>query len=170
MKSAVVIATAIVVLFNILMVSALYINSNQAQAQVQPSAKGIGLAFYSTGSAVTPSTVNTLAVSAAGPNGPYAKIVNINMQAGAVTDQSLSTFSPSVVTLVIGVNNTVQFTNQDETSVHTVASYSIPAGAATFSTGALKLGASYTAAFSVRGTYYFGCTECPWMKGVIVVK
>ena len=48
MKSAVVIATAIVVLFNILMVSALYINSNQTQAQVQPSAKGIGLAFYST--------------------------------------------------------------------------------------------------------------------------
>jgi len=170
MKSSVVIAACFVILFNILMVSALYVNTHQSQVQVQPSAKGVGEAFFVTGSTVTPSSVNTPAVSGAGPNGPYSKVVNVNMQSGAMTDQSLSGFFPNVVTLVLGVNNTVTFTNQDETSVHTVASYAVPAGAAAFSSGALKLGASYTMTFSVRGTYYYGCTECPWMRGVVVVK
>ena len=170
MKTAVVTATALVVLFNVLMLSALYINSNQSTVQAQPSAKGIGEAFYVTGSSVNPSSVNTLAASTAGPNGPYPKVVDINMQAGALTDQSLSVFSPNQVTLVLGVNNTVQFTNQDETGGHTVASYAVPAGASGFSTGLLKLGASYVMTFNVRGTYFYGCTECPWMKGVIVVK
>ena len=170
MKSAVVAAASFVILFNILMISALYINSNQVQAQVQPSAKGVGEAFFTTGSTVTPSSVSTLAVASAGPDGPYLKVVNINMQSGAMTDPSLSVFSPNVVTLVVGVNNTVTFTNQDETGIHTVASYAVPAGATSFSSGALKLGASYSLTLGVRGTYYFGCTECPWMKGVIVVK
>lgn len=170
MKPAIATAAAFVILFNILMVSALYVNSHQAQVQAQPSAKGEGEAFFSTGSTVTPSSVNTLVVASAGPNGPYSKVVDINMQAGPVTDQSLSVLMPDVATLVVGVNNTVQFTNQDETSVHTVASYSVPAGATSFSSGALKLGASYSLTLSVRGTYYYGCTECPWMRGVIVVR
>jgi len=170
MKTAVVTATAIVVLFNILMLSALYINSNQTQAQVQPSVKGMGAAFFPTGSRVTPSSVNTLVVSSAGPNGPYPKVVNVKMQSGAVSDETPSEFSPNVVTLVVGVNNTVTFTNQDETGTHTVASYVVPAGATPFTSGALKLGASYSLTLGVRGTYYYWCTECPWMRGAIVVK
>jgi len=170
MKSSVVIAACFVILFNILMVSALYVNTHQPQAQVQPNAKGLGGAFFSSGTPSAPSTVNTLVASEAGPNGPYSKVVNVNMQSGALTDQSLSEFLPNVVTLVLGVNNTVTFTNQDTTGAHTVATYAVPAGATGFSSGVLKLGDSFTTTLSVRGTYYYGCTECPWMKGVIVVK
>lgn len=77
-------------------------------------------------------------------------------------------FSPDNVTLVIGVNNTVEWQNPNPVP-HTVTSTSVPSGASTFS---LQLGAnshvSYT--FAVPGVYYYRCTVHPWMGGEIIVK
>lgn len=167
----VIIAAFFVILFNILMASALYMDSRPGAASTQPSTKGEGEAFYAAAAASAPSGgVSTLAATGPESNGPYEKVVNVVMQAGAVTDQSYSQFYPNVVTVVMGVNNTVTFPNQDTTAAHTVASYSVPPGASAFSSGVLKLGATYSVTFGVRGTYYYDCTECPWMTGVIVVK
>jgi len=171
MKSTVLIAPLFVVLLNALMLPALYLYSNQPPVVVQPNPEGLGEAFYTPANVVASSgEASPIALTSAGPNGPYAKVVDIVMQSGPETDQAASVFSPSVVTLVLGVNNTATFVNQDVASVHTVASYEVPAGASAFSSGALKPGDSYTLTLNVRGAYYYGCTECPWMKGVIVVK
>ena len=97
-------------------------------------------------------------------------MVEVSILSGAVNDQSQSGFFPNVVTLVTGVNNTVMWSNLDIAQSHTIASYSVPAGAASFSSGVLGAGATYTHTFLVSGTYYYMCAQCPWMKGIIVVE
>ena len=88
---------------------------------------------------------------------------------GASTNQSSLGYSPSTVTLVVGVNNTVTWTNDDAT-IHTVTSFSVPAGAKSFNSGTMAPGSTFTFAFTVPGTYKYGCEIHPWMQGTIIVK
>jgi plastocyanin len=171
MKLAIPLAVTFVILFNILMFGAFYINANPTPIPAHVNQAGEGAAYYYNAGVVYPSASPPAAQAAsAGPNGPYAKVVNVVMQAGSVTDQPYSQFSPNAVVVVVGVNNTVTFTNQDPTSVHTVASFVVPAGATSFTSGPLTRGTSYTFTFTVRGTYYYWSQEAPWMRGIVVVK
>jgi plastocyanin len=88
-------------------------------------------------------------------------------------------YSPDSISVVIGVNNTVTWTNDDSVD-HTVTSVSVPAGATAFDSGLLSPGAgmpwqtpkgeNFTQTFSVPGTYQYHCMQHAWMTGTVVVK
>jgi plastocyanin len=71
--------------------------------------------------------------------------------------------------VVIGVNNTVTWTNND-TVDHTVASSSVPTGAANFTSAIIAPGGTYSYTFTVPGTYTYYCTLHAWMKGTVIVE
>ncbi len=91
-------------------------------------------------------------------------IVNVTISRGASSNQSSAGYSPYDLTVLIGVNNTVTWTN-DDTAAHTVSS----TGGA-FNSGNLNPGMSYTFTFTVPGTYTYSCAYHGWMHGTIVVK
>jgi plastocyanin len=96
------------------------------------------------------------------------EIVHVNMPSGVATNKSLN-FLPTVITLVIGVNNSVTWTNGDG-APHTVTATSVPSGASTFNSGNLNSGAAFTYTFTVPGTYKYDCTYHFWMTGMVEVK
>lgn len=82
-------------------------------------------------------------------------------------------YSPDNVTVIIGVNNTVVWTNGDTVNGgtdHTVTSVSVPAGASSFDSGIMAAGTTFTQTFTVPGTYHYHCTLHSWMTGTVVVK
>ena len=100
---------------------------------------------------------------------PQGETFYICIQSGASTHQSnFQWYSPDNVTLIIGKNSTVQWTNDDNT-VHTVTSQSGDPGTP-FNSGDLSPGATFTWDFTVPGTYYYYCAIHTFMKGTIIVK
>ncbi len=78
-------------------------------------------------------------------------------------------FTPRNITVVIGVNNTVIWTNND-VSIHTVTSTVVPSGASPFGSGYLNTGGSFSYTFAVPGVYEYHCQIHPWMTGSVTVK
>jgi plastocyanin len=70
---------------------------------------------------------------------------------------------------VIGINNTVVWTN-DDSVVHTVTSLSVPSGASTFNSGNINAGSTSSHTFSTPGVYKYYCVIHPWMGGEVIVK
>ena len=75
--------------------------------------------------------------------------------------QKQSTFG---IDVVIGVNNTVVWTNKDSTP-HTVTSTT-----KLFDSGNMNAGDTFTFTFTTPGTYSYVCSYHPWMKGTVIVK
>ena len=74
-------------------------------------------------------------------------------------------FSPSTVTLIIGLNNTVTFQNKD------IATHTVTATDNSFDSGDILPGKSWTYTFSTAGTFAYYCIyHSGWMKGKVVVK
>jgi plastocyanin len=98
--------------------------------------------------------------------------VKIIIPTGVNLNHALN-FQPSVLTLVIGVNNTVTWVNQDTTD-HTASFTTVPAGVQTASVSASDIppGTSFgPVTFTVAGTYQYHCMFHPgWMRGTIIVK
>jgi plastocyanin len=78
-------------------------------------------------------------------------------------------FSPDNVTVVIGFNNTLIWTNND-VAQHTVSSTSVPSGATPFDSGVLNQGGTFSYVFTVPGVYEYHCLIHPWMTGTVIVK
>ncbi len=78
-------------------------------------------------------------------------------------------FTPDNITVVIGVNNTVSWTNND-VSIHTVTSTTVPSGASPFDSGFLNTGATFTYTFATPGVYEYHCTIHPGMTGFVTVR
>jgi hypothetical protein len=72
-------------------------------------------------------------------------------------------FTPAYITLVIGVNNTVIWKNED-TTWHTAHS-NIPE----FDSRMIAPGASFTHTFLHGGSFPYHCDPHPWMTGLIIV-
>ena len=72
-------------------------------------------------------------------------------------------FAPDNITLVIGVNNTVTWTNNDS-SIHTVT-----ANDGSFNSGYLNPADSFTYTFTKPGVYEYHCQIHPWMVGYVTV-
>jgi len=87
------------------------------------------------------------------------------MPKGVGGDQSLN-FQPASVTVAKG--GKVTWTNNDVAN-HTVTSTTTPSGAASFNSGNLGPTATYTAPFTVAGTYKYFCVYHYWMPGTIIV-
>jgi plastocyanin len=73
-------------------------------------------------------------------------------------------FEPPDITIVIGVNNTVIWKNED-TDWHTAHS-NIPE----FNSGLIPPGGNFTHTFLRAGTYPYHCDPHPWMTGIVIVK
>jgi plastocyanin len=83
-------------------------------------------------------------------------------------------FKPENITVVIGVNNTVIWTNNDTTGAgvsHTVVPKSQPSGGNWPSAGSgnISPGKTYSFTFTVPGTYDYFCSYHSWMAGSVVV-
>ncbi len=77
-------------------------------------------------------------------------------------------FNPKTITVVIGINNTVKWTNNDPTGdPHTVTS-DIPGQ---FDSGDLEQGQTFTCTFIQAGTYDYECVyHLPYMVGTVIVE
>ena len=73
-------------------------------------------------------------------------------------------FNPAAITVVIGENSTVTWTNQDSVT-HTVTS---DTGA--FNSGDLSSGQTFTHTFTTPGTYSYHCSIHTYMQGVVTVE
>jgi len=90
--------------------------------------------------------------------------VAVSITPGAGTNTSSNGYSPGRTTLVLGVNNTVVWTNRDN-SPHTVT-----ANDGSFESGNMAPGQTYTFTFTTLGVYAYHCTYHPWMIGTVIVK
>ncbi len=90
--------------------------------------------------------------------------VKISIPSGSASDMKSTGYLPSTVTLVIGVNNSVTWTNNDK------APHTITASDKSFDSGNLNQGDSWSHVFTTPGTYHYSCAYHPWMQGTIVVK
>jgi plastocyanin len=93
-------------------------------------------------------------------NAPTTVVVII--QNGAGLNVQLG-FSPSIIKVVIGVNNTVMWKNED-TTWHTAHS-NIPE----FDSKMIAPGASFTHTFKKPGSFPYHCDPHPWMTGLVSV-
>ncbi len=96
-------------------------------------------------------------------------VVTVNIPPGGSDPNNGPGFAPDKITVVIGVNNTVTWFNND-TSPHTVTSTIVPLGASAFDSGNMVWLTTFTYTFTVPGTYQYGCSYHPWMTGTVVVK
>jgi plastocyanin len=79
-----------------------------------------------------------------------AAVVKVSIPGGTSSNRTLN-FSPNIVTVVIGINNTVEWTNND-VAVHTITSSSVPAGAQSFNEGSISPNSTFAVTFTVPGT------------------
>ena len=102
--------------------------------------------------------------SLGGAGATSAAAGTVVMPAG-VGDNIKLDFSPAVITVIIGTNNTVTWNNQDSTT-HTVT-----ATDNSFNSGDIKAGTSWTYTFTTPGNYTYYCIyHSGWMRGTVVVK
>src|SRR2546430_10515364 len=93
--------------------------------------------------------------------------LQVSIYSGSANSANPPGYAPDSITLVIGVNNTVTWTNNDSAH-HTVTSTSAPPGGP-FNSGNMDAGATCTHTFTVPGTYQYDCIYHSWMTGTIVV-
>jgi plastocyanin len=123
---------------------------NHAFAYAQAGAIG---AFQVTNGSSTFSTTTNSSVSG----------TKVSIQPGSGANTTSLYYSPRTITVVIGVNNTVIWTNNDQTT-HTVTDKGV------FDSGLLNPGQTFTYTFTTPGTYNYYCTIHAWMTGTVIVK
>jgi plastocyanin len=94
---------------------------------------------------------------------PAGKSVAVSIPHGAADPANAPGFSPDRITLVMGVNNTVVWTNNDDMT-HTVTGDSGGPDS-----GPIPAGGNYTYTFQAAGTYRYHCIYHPTMTGTVVV-
>ena len=97
--------------------------------------------------------------------GSSPTITTVDMVKGSGANASIpKSFLPSPVTVVIGVNNTVTWVN-DDSAPHTVT-----ANDGSFGSGNIAPTGTFTFTFTTPGTYEYHCLYHPWMVGTVIVK
>jgi len=119
----------------------------------------------SAGSASSTTSSTTASQSSAAPANGFA----ISILKGASSDQSSPGFGPDTATVVVGVNNTITWTN-DDVAAHTVTFTTVPSGAGTSNSDIMGPNGIFTQTLTVPGTYHYICSLHSWMKGTIIVK
>jgi hypothetical protein len=76
---------------------------------------------------------------------------------------------PVNLTVTIGVNNTVEWVNDDSVA-HTVSAFIAPQGASVFNSGLIEPGKTFSATLTVPGVYKYTCLWHQWLAGQITVK
>ena len=76
---------------------------------------------------------------------------------------------PFNFTVILGVNNTLEWVNNDGVA-HTVTAFIVPQGASAFNSGLIQPGKTFTATLTVPGIYKYTCAWHNWLAGQITVK
>jgi plastocyanin len=90
-------------------------------------------------------------------------LTQVGVDAGSGTNVNLAGYTPTDITVVIGINNTVKWTNNDNMA-HTVT-----ATDGSFDSGNLNPSATYVHTFTQVGVYHYTCTYHSWMHGTVTV-
>jgi plastocyanin len=91
--------------------------------------------------------------------------VTVSMVPGSGSNTSIGkAYSPDPVTVVVGVNSTIKWVNNDN------APHTVTANDASFDSGNVAQGQSFTFTFTTAGTYQYHCVYHPWMVATIIVK
>ncbi|PSN91074.1 hypothetical protein B9Q03_05130 [Candidatus Marsarchaeota G2 archaeon OSP_D] len=120
---------------------------------------GVGV-ILATGGTISPSPPSGQSSASSLP--PHS--VEVTMQG----DGNGQNYHPALIVVVIGVNNTVVWDNNDNVA-HTVTARSVPNGATMFNSGNLNPGQTFEYTFTVPGNYTYYCEYHPWMVGKVVV-
>ena len=103
---------------------------------------------------------------------PVAKSsqVNVTIPNGIGSDKTLN-FQPSEIIVKVGVNNTIVWTDFDSTGQsHTVTTKFAPSPVASFDSGPLSDGDTFSQTPTAVGTYHYRCLfHASWMQGTITV-
>ena len=127
---------------------------NHAFAYAQKGTIGVFRVENGTSGAMTTTTTTTASVA-----GPTVSILS-----GSAADMGSMFYSPTTITVVIGVNNTITWANNDN------APHTVTANDGSFNSGNLNAGQSWTHTFDTPGTFPYYCSYHPWMKGTVIVK
>lgn len=122
-----------------------------------------GVAVYMVLSNTAPPNSSACTTSSGG-----GSTVQVSIYKGSGDSTNPPGYSPDTITLVIGVNNTVTWTNNDSVH-HTVTTTNAPAGGS-FNSGNMNAGVSCSHTFTVAGTYDYDCAYHSWMTGTVIVK
>ncbi len=95
---------------------------------------------------------------------PAPQKVAVSMILGSVLPTQPDNYIPKDVVVVLGVNNTVIWTT-DDNAAHTVTSVT----AGLFDSGNMNPGDVWEYTFTQTGTFNYICTYHPWMKGSVRV-
>lgn len=99
------------------------------------------------------------------PGAAGGSTVTVSMVPGSGSNTSIGkAYSPDPLTVVVGVNSTVQWVNNDN------APHTVTANDASFDSGNVAQGQSFTFTFTKPGTYQYHCVYHPWMTGTVIVK
>ncbi|MGI0091785.1 MAG: cupredoxin domain-containing protein [Nitrososphaerales archaeon] len=141
------ITTAVILIIAVLVVSGSYLYLIGSGLRNDRSTSGIDAALITIprGSAVPPSRFNVTQLLTGAYKYPYN------------------------FTVVIGVNNTVTWMNNDTVS-HTVSSFIVPSGAQSFNSNLISPGDKFSASLTEPGIYKYTCMWHPWLAGEITVK
>jgi plastocyanin len=110
-------------------------------------------------STTTSTTTTSTTQTQTPPPGTHVTILN-----GAGANPSSPGYSPATITVVIGVNNTVTWINND------VAIHTVTATDSSFNSGDIAPSAFWSHTFTTVGTYNYMCIYHSWMKGTVIVK
>jgi len=159
--------TALVVVFGMLAV--VYVTVTLSGSQ-QTFVQQLAGSKTQSGTAASNSTVNETSPSlldqtTSGQQGGASppETVSVSIPPGSGNSDQVS-YLPYQVTVVIGVNNTVTWVNNDS------APHTVTAKDGSFSSGNMGQGGVYTYTFTTPGTYRYYCIYHSWMVGVVVVE
>ncbi len=127
---------------------------SHAFAYMQKGAMGLFQVENGTGTVSSQTTTTTSAAA-----GPVVSILPMSAM-----QQGYPYYSPQTVKVIIGVNNTVTWVNNDD------APHTVTATDGSFNSGNLNAGQSWTFTFTTPGNYAYYCTYHPWMKGTVIVQ
>lgn len=147
--------------------------SSQSTAASSSASTAAVTTTTSTTTTTTTTSTSTTSAQVVSTITTSASKVQVVIPLGVGTNMSLN-FEPSVLTVVVGVNNTIEWVDQDSSAPHTVTATSVPSGATMFNSNSstpLTKGSTFTVTLTVPGTYHYHCSFHPaWMMGTIVVK
>lgn len=97
------------------------------------------------------------------------KGVEVTIPQGVGTNTA-STFEPPTLTVVVGVNNTVVWNDQDTTAPHDLFSVSVPPSGGNWYFSGMTGGNTYCVTLTVPGTYTYNLILSYVVVGIIIVK
>lgn len=149
----------VILLVLVLAVSAAYISSNPPVSGATATQNQYTFTNYGqTGSATT--TVVTTGISGTANPPANAVYVYIPNDGG----YPFAPFEPSSITVVLGVNSTIVWVNQD------VLVHNVNSNGGFFNSGDIAPGAEWWFTFTTAGVYPYYCSYHPSHTGVVIVE